>query len=68
VKFAAENMDDVRTWLEGIDNNLNVELGPGVALPGVHTVADVRALPAWPLGLWIVVERHPIIAVRIEQR
>ena len=44
-----------------------MELGPGVALPGVHTAADVRALPAWPFGLWIVVEREPVIAVRVEQ-
>jgi hypothetical protein len=67
VKFAAENMDDIRTWLERIDGNVKVELGPGVALPGVLTVADIRALPAWPFGLCIVVEREPVIAVRIEK-
>jgi hypothetical protein len=70
MKFAAENMHDVWTWLDGIDANVTVELGPGVALPSVSTVADVRALPAWPPELRIVLddERQPVVVVRIERR
>jgi len=38
-----------------------------VALPGVPTVADVRALPVWPAGLRLVVERQPVVVLRVER-
>ena len=52
------------TCLDGI---VRVDLDSGVALPGVPTVADVRALPVWPAGLRLVVERQPVVVLRVER-
>jgi len=65
--YTPENMDAVWTCLDGIDGSVKVDLDSGVALPGVPTVADVRALPVWPAGLRLVVERQPVVVLRVER-
>jgi len=67
MKFYPENMKDVWTVLDGLDGNVTVELEGGVALPGVPTVSDVKALPTWPHGLRLVVDRGPPLLVRLER-
>jgi len=42
MKFIPENMNNVWTILEGIDGKVTVELGSGMALPGVGAVSSVN--------------------------
>lgn len=42
MKFIPENMNNVWTILEGINGKVTVELGTGVALPGVPAVSSVN--------------------------
>jgi len=46
---------------------MTVALEPGVALPGVLAVSDIKALPTWPVGLRLVIDRQPIVRVRVER-
>jgi len=45
--FKSKNMGDVRLRLGGLADDVPVTLGPGVLLPDVRTVGDLRALRAW---------------------
>ncbi len=71
--FTPEDMEAVQTCLEGIDGNVPVTVEPAAAVllmpDTVRTVADMRALPAWPAEqLRLVVERwKPDVDVRIER-
>jgi hypothetical protein len=47
-------MDDVRLRLGGLADDVPVTLGPGVPLPDVRTVGDLRALRAWSKGYRLV--------------
>jgi hypothetical protein len=64
--FKPKNMGDVHVSLGGLADDVPVTLGPGVLLPDVRTVRDLRALRAWSKGYRLVVERHPLIEVRVE--
>ncbi len=66
MSYTPEKMAQVRSWLYEIDDSVPVTLTPGVRLPDVRTVGDLRALPAWPKGYRLVVKRHPFIKVRVE--
>jgi hypothetical protein len=55
--FKPKNMGDVHVLLGGLDDDVPVTLNPGVLLSDVHTVGDVRALPAWSKGYRLVVKR-----------
>ena len=71
--FTPEDMEAVRTCVEGIDRNTPVTVEPAAAvllMPNtVRTVADILVLPAWPAEqLRLVVERwQPAVEVRIER-
>ena len=66
-------MEAVQTCVEGIDGKVPVTVEPAAAVllmpDTVRTVADIRALPAWPAEqLRLVVERwKPDVDVRIER-
>ena len=64
--FKPKNMGDVHVLLGGLTDDVPVTLGPGVLLPDVRTVGDLRALRAWSKGYGLVVERHPLVEVRVE--
>jgi hypothetical protein len=70
---APEDMEAVRTCLEGMDHNVPVAVEPAAAvllIPNtVRTVSDILALPQWPAEqLRLVVERwQPVAEVRIER-
>ena len=65
--FKPKNLGDVRLLLGGIDDNVPVTLTSGVQLPStVRTVGDLRRLTAWPTKHRLVVERQPVIEVRVE--
>ena len=70
---APEDMEAVRTCLEGMDRNVPVAVEPAAAvllIPNtVRTVGDILALAEWPAEqLRLVVERwQPAAEVRIEQ-
>jgi hypothetical protein len=71
--FTPEDMEAVRTCLEGIERNVPVTVEPAAAvllMPNtVRTVADILALAEWPAErLRLVVERwQPAAEVRIER-
>ena len=71
--FTPEDMEAVRSCLEGIDRNVPVAVERAAAkllMPNtVGTVADILDLPAWPAEqLRLVVERwQPAAEVRIER-
>ena len=65
--FKPKNMGDVRLLLGGLEDDVAVTLTPGVQLPPtVRTVSDLRRLTAWPTKHRLVVERQPVIEVRVE--
>ena len=71
--FTPEDMEAVRSCLEGIERNVPVTVEPAAAklfMPNtVRTVADILALAEWPAEqLRLVVERwQPAAEVRIER-
>jgi hypothetical protein len=50
VRYAANTIEEMRKLLLGYRDNMRVEVETGVAVTA-STVADLRALPAWPDGL-----------------
>jgi hypothetical protein len=59
-------MGDVHVLLGGLDDDVPVTLGPGVLLPDVRTVGEFAGPPGMVKGYRLVVERHPLIEVRVE--
>ena len=64
--FKPKNMGDVGLRLAVLADDVPVTLGPGVLLPDVRTVGDLRALRAWSKGYRLVIERHPSVVVKVE--
>ncbi len=64
--FKPKNMGDVRLRLGSIADDVPVKLGPGVKLPLVRSVGDLRRLTAWPLKHRLVIERADFLEVRVE--
>ena len=53
--------------LGGLDDDVAVTLTSGVQLPAtVRTVGALRRLMVWPTKHRLVIERHPVIEVRVE--
>jgi hypothetical protein len=67
--FKPKKVGDVRLLLGGLDDDVAVTLTSGVQLPAtVRTVGDLRRLTAWPTKHRLVIERHPVIQVRVQVR
>jgi hypothetical protein len=69
VRYSANTIEEMQKLLLGYRDNMRVEIGTGVAITA-KTVADLRALPAWPDGLVldIHVDLDPRLSVvRIER-
>jgi hypothetical protein len=64
--FKPKNMGDVRLRLSRIADEVPVKLGPGVKLPSVCSVGDLRRLTAWPLKHRLIIERANLLKVRVE--
>jgi hypothetical protein len=65
--FKPKKVGDVRLLLGGLDDDVAVTLTSGVQLPAtVRTVGDLRRLTAWPTKHRLLIERHPVIQVRVE--
>ena len=52
--------------LGGLADDVPITLGHGVLLADVRTVDDMRRMTAWPTRHRLVVERVPIIEMRVE--
>jgi hypothetical protein len=52
--------------LGGLADDVPITLGHGVLLADVRTVDDMRRMTAWPTRYRLVVERVPIIEMRVE--
>jgi hypothetical protein len=50
VRYSANTIEDVQNLLLGYRDNMRVEIEPGVPVTA-KTVAELRALPAWPDGM-----------------
>ena len=50
MRYAANTIEEMQKLLLGYRDNMRVEVEPDVAVTA-STVADLRALPAWPDGL-----------------
>jgi hypothetical protein len=50
VRHAANTIEEMQKLLLGYRDNMRVEVETGIAVTA-KTVADLRALPAWPDGL-----------------
>ena len=50
MRYAANTIEEMQKLLLGYRDNMRVEVETGVAVTA-STVADLRALPAWPDGL-----------------
>jgi len=50
VRYAANTIEEMQKLLLGYRDNMRVEVETDVAVTA-STVADLRALPAWPDGL-----------------
>jgi hypothetical protein len=50
VRYAANTIEEMQKLLLGYRDNMRVEIATGIAVTA-KTVADLRALPAWPNGL-----------------
>ena len=48
-----KNLDEVRTCLGGCPAEMEVEVERGIPLTA-NTVAELRVLPAWPPGDWVL--------------
>ena len=69
MRYAANTIEEMQKLLLGYRDNMRVEAEPGVAVTAT-TVADLRALPAWPDGfaLNIHVDLDPRFSVvRVER-
>ena len=66
IRYLPKNMGDVQLYLHRIDDSVVVEFGKGAELPGVRTVADLRALPTWLKRMRLLVDRGPPGLVRVE--
>ena len=69
MRYSANTIEEMQKLLLGYRDNMRVEIGTGVAITA-KTVADLRALPAWPDGLVldIHVDLDPRLSVvRIER-
>jgi hypothetical protein len=64
--FKPKNMGDVRLRLGSIADAVPVKLGPGVKLPPVRSVGELRRLTAWPVKHRLVIERADVLEVRVE--
>ncbi len=56
----------LRLRLGGLADDVPVTLGHGVLLADVRTVDDIRRMTAWPTRHRLVVERVPIIEMKVE--
>ena len=50
VRYAVNTIEEMQRLLLGYRDNMRVEVETGIAVTA-KTVADLRALPAWPDGL-----------------
>jgi hypothetical protein len=69
VRYPANTTEDMKKILFGYRDNMRVEVETGIAVTA-KTVADLRALPAWPdgLALNIHVDLDPRLSVvRVER-
>ena len=69
VRYAANTIEEMHKLLLGYRDNMRVEVETGVAVTA-NTVADLRALSAWPDGLVlnIHVDLDPRLSiVRVER-
>ena len=69
VRHAANRIEEMQKLLVGYRDNMRVEVERGIAVTA-KTVADLRALPAWPDGLVlnIHVDLDPRLSVvRVER-
>ena len=69
VRHAANTIEEMQKLLLGYRDNMRVEVETGIAVTA-KTVADLRALPAWPdgLALNIPVDLDPRFSVvRVER-
>jgi hypothetical protein len=53
MRYTPRNLDEVRTCLGGCPAEMEVEVERGMPLTA-NTVAELRALPAWPPGDWVL--------------
>jgi hypothetical protein len=53
MRYTPKNLDEVRTCLGGCPAEMEVEVERGIPLTA-NTVAELRALPAWPPGDWVL--------------
>ena len=52
-RYTPKNLDEVRTCLGGCPAEMEVEVERGIPLTA-NTVAELRVLPAWPPGDWVL--------------
>ena len=70
MRYTPKTVGDLLLVLSGLDSNMPVEVEPDIPL-AAKTVADLRALTAWPRGLVLIVPRdrgHPESVVKVERR
>ena len=53
MRYTPKTLDEVRTCLGGCPAEMEVEVERGIPLTA-NTVAELRALPAWPPGDWVL--------------
>jgi hypothetical protein len=59
MRYTPKTVGDLQKVLDAdVPDNMRVEIGPGVPLDA-KTVAELRALPAWPLGLALELPHKP---------
>jgi hypothetical protein len=58
MRYAPQTAEVLRTVLDGLDPDMPVELESGVPLVAT-TVADLRALDAWPSDLCLIRPSNP---------
>jgi len=70
LRLTPKGMVGVKECLAGYPEDMRVEVGPGVLLDA-NTVADLRSLWGWPLGLVLIVNQDPdqrFSVVKVERR
>jgi hypothetical protein len=53
MKYTPKTLDEVRRFLGGCSGETQVEVEDGIPVTA-KTVADLRALSAWPPGDWVL--------------